>query len=432
MILSIVLAVIVVSVLVVSHEFGHFLLAKKNGIGVVEFSVGMGPRILSKEKGGTRYSLKAIPFGGSCQMVGEDEEDDSEDSFNKKSPFARFAVVLGGPVFNFILAWILAVIVLSLAGVNEPRVYYVSEGYGAEAAGIQEGDLITAIDGHRIVLGRDIELYFLNHPMDGSPIEITYERDGESHTVTLDPSYESLRTGFSYYASDDPAEITALEEDLDMAQLGAQVGDVITAVDGTSIASGNELAAYFESHPLQENTPVTFTCERNGETFDLTVTPVVYESNTLGMEAVSYRNRDAGVLSIIRNSFSEVRYWMSYTLTSLKMLFTGQVGVDDLSGPVGIVNMVGQVVEQSRSDGILYIFLNVVNFSILLSVNLGVVNLLPLPALDGGRLVFILIEIIRGKPIAREKEGMVHAIGILLLMALMVFVLFNDVLRIIG
>ena len=154
-----------------------------------------------------------------------------------------------------------------------PGVYYVSEGYGAEAAGIQEGDLITAIDGHRVVLGRDIELYFLNHPMDGSPIEITYERDGESHTVTLDPSYESLRTGFSYYASDDPAEITALEEDLDMAQLGAQVGDVITAVDGTSIASGNELAAYFESHPLQENTPVTFTCERNGETFDLTVTP---------------------------------------------------------------------------------------------------------------------------------------------------------------
>ena len=124
---------------------------------------------------------------------------------------------------------------------------------------------------------------------------------------------------------------------------------------------------------------------------------------------------------------------MSYTLTSLKMLFTGQVGVDDLSGPVGIVNMVGQVVEQSRSDGILYIFLNVVNFSILLSGEPGRgQSLLPLPALDGGRLVFILIEIIRGKPIAREKEGMVHAIGILLLMALMVFVLFNDVLRIIG
>jgi regulator of sigma E protease len=125
-----------------------------------------------------------------------------------------------------------------------------------------------------------------------------------------------------------------------------------------------------------------------------------------------------------------VRYWMSYTLTSLKMLVTGRVGVENLSGPVGIVNMVGEVVEQSKPDGALYVFLNILNFSILLSVNLGVLNLLPLPALDGGRLVFILIELVRGKPVSREKEGMVHTIGLLLLMALMVFVMFNDVLKI--
>ena len=148
------------------------------------------------------------------------------------------------------------------------------------------------------------------------------------------------------------------------------------------------------------------------------------------MEAVAYRNKEAGALSVLRNGFSEVRYWMSYTLTSLKMLVTGRVGVENLSGPVGIVNMVGEVVEQSRSDGALYVFLNLLNFSILLSVNLGVLNLLPLPALDGGRLVFILIELVRGKPVSREKEGMVHTIGLLLLMALMVFVMFNDVLKI--
>ncbi len=432
MFLSIVLAILVFSLLVVSHEFGHFLLAKKNGIGVVEFSVGMGPRLLSKVKGGTRYSLKAIPFGGSCQMVGEDDEDESEDSFNSKSPFARFAVVVGGPIFNFILAFVMSVIVLSLAGVNEPVVYYINEGYGADEAGLEEGDRIKSIDGHKIVLGRDIELYFLNHPMDGSPIVIEYERDGETYTTQLDPSYEAYMTGFTYYSSDEPAQITQLNEELDMARQGAQVGDVITAVDGTPIGTGAELSAYFEKNPLQENTPVTFTLERDGAAFDLTVTPVKYTANTLGMEAYSYRNKDAGALSVIRNSFSEVRYWMSYTFTTLKMLFTGQAGVDDLSGPVGIVNMVGQVVEQSRSDGALYVFLNLLNFSILLSVNLGVLNLLPIPALDGGRLVFILIEIIRGKPVPREKEGMVHAVGILLLMALMVFVLFNDVMRIVG
>ena len=162
MVFSILLAVLVFSLLVVSHEFGHFLLAKKNGIGVTEFSVGMGPRIISKVRGDTRYSLKAIPFGGSCQMVGEDDDDDSEISFNSKSPFARFAVVIGGPLFNFLLALILSVVVLSLAGVNEPRVYYVSEGYGAEKAGLKEGDLIRSIDGHKVTLVRDIELYFLS------------------------------------------------------------------------------------------------------------------------------------------------------------------------------------------------------------------------------------------------------------------------------
>ncbi|MCI8505737.1 MAG: RIP metalloprotease RseP [Lachnospiraceae bacterium] len=429
MIFSILLAVLVFSLLVVSHEFGHFLLAKKNGIGVIEFSVGMGPRILSGVRGDTRYSLKAIPFGGSCQMVGEDDEDDSENSFNSKSPFARFAVVIGGPLFNFLLALILSVVVLSLAGVNEPRVYYVSEGYGAERAGLKEGDLIRSIDGHKMTLGRDIELYFLSHPMDGSPITIEYERDGEIRETILDPSYEAYLTGFSYYASEDEAIITALNEELAMAKAGAKMGDVITAIDGTPIASGAELQAYFEEYPLAD-TPVNFTLERNGKAFEISVTPTYYTASTLGMEAVAYRNKEAGAASVLRNSISEVRYWMSYTLTSLKMLVTGKVGVENLSGPVGIVNMVGEVVEQSKSDGTLYVFLNILNFSILLSVNLGVLNLLPLPALDGGRLVFILIELIRGKPVSREKEGMVHTIGLLLLMALMVFVMFNDVLRI--
>ena len=430
MVLNILLAVLVFSLLVVSHEFGHFLLAKKNGIGVVEFSVGMGPRIWSIEKGGTRYSLKAVPFGGSCQMVGEDEEDDSEDSFNSKSPFARFAVVVGGPLFNFLLALILSVVVLSLAGINEPRVYHVAEGYGAEAAGIREGDLIRSIDGHKIVLGRDLELYFLNHPMDGTPITIEYERDGEILTTLLDPSYEAYLTGFSYYANEDRAVITEVTEGLAMEKEGVRTGDIITAVDGTAIGTGQELSIYLKEHPLEKDTPIAITLERDGKSFSVTVTPAYQEANTLGMSATAYRNKEAGALAVMKNSFSEVRYWMSYTLTSLKMLVTGRVGVENLSGPVGIVNMVGQVVEQSKSDGALYVFLNILNFSILLSVNLGVLNLLPLPALDGGRLVFILIELVRGKPVPREKEGMVHTIGILLLMALMVFVMFNDVLKI--
>ena len=424
--LSVVLTILVICVLVVSHEFGHFLLAKKNGIGVVEFSVGFGPRLLSKEWHGTRYSLKAIPLGGSCQMVGEDMDDDSEDSFNSKSPYARFAVLAAGPLFNFLLAFIISVIVLSVAGVNTPVVYYVGEGYGAQEAGLQEGDIIKSIDGHSITVGRDIELYLLNNELDGSLLEIVYVRDGETLTTVLDPSYTAYLTGFSYYSSDDPAEIAAITEGLAMEEAGAQVGDIIVAVDGTPIASGTELAAYFSEYPLGEES-VVFTLERDGEQFDITVTPQYAVSYTLGFSASYYRDTEAGALSIIRNSFSEVRYWVSYTLTSLRMLFTGQVGVDSLSGPVGIVSVVEEVVEESSSDGTLYVVLNILNLAILLSVNLGVINLLPIPALDGGRLVFVLIEIIRGKPVPREKEGVVHTIGFLLLMALMIFVMFNDI-----
>ena len=364
-------------------------------------------------------------------MVGEDEESDREDSFNSKSPYARLAVVIGGPLFNFILAFLCSVVVLSIAGVNKPVVYGVTEGYGAEKAGIEAGDVIKSIDGHKIVLGRDIQLYFLNHPMDGSAVEIEYERDGETYTTSLDPSYEAYMTGFSYYASEEPASITALTEGLDMEKQGAQVGDVITAVNGTKVADGNALQAYMKEHPLEDGKAVSFTLERHGETFELSVTPAKYEGNTLGMDADSYRDKHAGALAVVRYSFSEVRYWMSYTFTSLKMLFTGKAGVQDLSGPVGIVNMVGQVVEASRPDGVLYVFLNLLNFGILLSVNLGVLNLLPLPALDGGRLVFILIEIVRRKPVPREKEAMVHTIGIFLLLALMVFVMFNDITKLI-
>ena len=122
-------------------------------------------------------------------------------------------------------------------------------------------------------------------------------------------------------------------------------------------------------------------------------------------------------------------YWIRYSFTSLKMLVTGRVSSEEISGPVGIVSMVDDMVEQSKPDGLFYVFLNLANFAILLSANLGVLNLLPLPALDGGRLLFLLIEAVRGKPIDREKEGYVHMVGMVLLMILMVLVLFNDIVK---
>lgn len=338
--MSIILALIVFSVLVIVHEFGHFLLAKLNGITVTEFSVGMGPRILSHEWGGTRYSLKILPLGGSCMMVGEEEESDEEGSFGSKSVWARISVVIAGPFFNFILAFILSVIFVSCIGYDD-TVVNVTPGYPAAEAGMQDGDEIVRMGGSRTYVYREISLF--NSVYQGKAAEITYRRDGVDHTVVLQP----LKDDSGYYR--------------------------------------------------------------------------------YGFEKAAARTK-GNVFDTVRYSFAELRYWLKATVMSLKMLVGGQVGLQDVSGPVGIVGAIGDTYEANKADGWYYVMLGMVMMSILLSVNLGVMNLLPIPALDGGRLVFLLLEAILGKAaLSQEKESMVHFVGFMLLMGLMVIVCFSDV-----
>lgn len=425
--MSIIIAFLVFGFLIFTHELGHFLVAKKAGIGVTEFSLGMGPRIISRQVGETRYSLKWIPFGGSCMMVGEDADSDDPSAFNKKPVWARFAVVAAGPIFNFIFAFLLSVILIAIAGANPARVTSVQEGYGGEQAGIQVGDVITEINGKNIGIGRDIDLYFMNHPLDGSLVTVTYQRDGQEHTVSLDPNYTTYRMGISYMVSDEPASFTEVSAGSPAEEAGIQAGDVVVSINGTPVASGQEMADYMDAHPL-DGSSLELVLERNGEQFSVTLTPELYQGVALGFEASVAREK-VGVLGVLKGGLQEVRYWISACFSSLRMLFTGQAGIQDMSGPVGIVSLIDNTVEQSRQDGALYVFLNVMNLSILLSANLGVFNLLPIPALDGGRLVFLLIEAVRRKPVPPEKEGMVHMIGFALLMVLMVVVLYNDIVR---
>lgn len=424
--MSIIYTLLILGVLVTVHEFGHFIVAKKCGIGVIEFSIGMGPRIFSFNKNGTKYSLKLIPFGGSCAMVGEDEDNDAEDAFNNKSPWARFAVVFAGPAFNFLLAFVLAVGILAAMGVNTPKVYSVYEGYGAEEAGIQEGDIIKSIDGKKMVLGKDIALYTaLNELPD--EINVTVLRDGKKQTFTYDTSYERYQMGITYASASGKAELTEVYSGTPAEEAGLKAGDVITSVNGTAIASGEELYNYFQENP-SDGSDIELVVERDGSTQNITLTPVLVKDKTLGFAASYYREK-AGVFRILRYAFAEVRYSIENVIVSFKMLFTGAASVSDVSGPVGMVSIVGTVVKQSSGDGIAYVIANLINLTVLLSANLGVMNLLPIPALDGGRLVFIIIELIRRKPVSKEKEGMVHGIGFIILIILMVLVMFNDIFK---
>lgn len=336
--MSYILALIIFSAIVIFHELGHFLLAKWNGIEVIEFSLGMGPRLLSHVWGDTRYSLKLLPIGGSCQMVGEEEASDSEGAFGNKSVWARIAVVAAGPVFNFILAWVLALIIVGSVGYDNTMVDIIPDSAAAEA-GMEDGDQIISINGSRTWLYREVSLYSSLHQ--GQTATVVFERNGEKQTVVLTPKQSD--TGAYLYG------------------------------------------------------------------FSRTV-----------------QREKGGALETVGYSCAEIRYWLKATVESLKMLIGGQVGLEEMSGPVGIVSTIGDTYKESRVDGWYYVTMNMIMIAILLSVNLGVMNLLPIPALDGGRLVFLVLEAIRGKAIPQEKESMVHFTGFVLLMGLMAVILFSD------
>ena len=345
--MSFVAAVLIFGIIIMIHEFGHFLFAKLNGIGVIEFSLGMGPRLYSFEKGGTRYSVKILPFGGSCMMLGEDENEADEHAFNNKSVWARISVVAAGPIFNFLLAFLLSMALIGATGYDTTQLNGVLDGYPAQAAGMQAGDVIQSINGRRVHSYRDINMYLFTHPQ--KQVEVTWSR--------TDPSGAKQ----TYSAELAPA----YSQENDQYMIGVQ----------------------FDPAPRQ--------VEHVGQ--------------------------------LLLHGLYEVQYWIHYVFDTFYMMFHGLVSLNDISGPVGIVTVIDSSVDEASSYGVSAVVLMLMQLTILLSANLGVMNLLPIPALDGGRLVFLIIEAVRGKPIDKEKEGMVHMAGMVVLLALMVLILFNDV-----
>lgn len=368
MILSIIVFILVIGVVVIAHELGHFLLAKINGIRVNEFAVGMGPTLFHFQKGETRYVLRLLPIGGACVMDGEDgisieDKKDKEDTdfskevvdvsettanrtsgkFTDANVWAKISVVIAGPLFNIILAFLLTMILVSQVGEILPVVTDTMEGYPAEAAGLQAGDKITKVAGERVYLQNEISIaMYLNGNKD---VEIEYERDGRRISTVISPKYNE--GDGNYY-------------------LGLTFGEYV-----------------------------------EGKGWNL-----------------------------VRFSAYEVRYWLKYTVKSLMMIVKGQVSKDDVAGPVGIAMMIDETIENSTPYGLSTVIFSLINFAVLLSVNLGVMNLLPIPALDGGRLLFLIIEVFRGKPLPPEKEGIVHFVGFVVLMMIMVLVMYNDITRI--
>ncbi len=368
-ILTIVSFLIIFTLIVVSHEFGHFLIARLSGIRVKEFMVGVGPVLYRKKKKETEFSIRLLPFGGACiydgdPMAGDEEENVDRElseeevrekgqeapgttvrsySYREAPVWGRIATVLAGPFFNFLLAYFLSLFLVWFSGADLPILASVMEGYPAEAAGMQAGDTIISIDGHRVHLWREISVRSLLNT--GKPMEIVFDRNGERMKTTVTPAWseEDQR----YY------------------------------IGFTGGARENDIA-----------------CNN---------------------------------IRVFPYSWYTVRYWLDTSVQSLKYMFSGHMSLDNLAGPVGIANVIDDTIEVTAPAGTLVMIISMVEIAVLLSANLGVMNLLPLPALDGGRLLFLIFEAVSGKPVPAEKEGFVHLIGFVLLFILTIAVLFNDI-----
>lgn len=439
-----IIAILIFSLLIIVHEFGHFLLAKLNGVEVEEFSIGFGPRLLSTKFHGTRYSLKILLFGGSCRMKSMlenyDGEDDStvpaepeEGDFESVSCGRRASILFAGPFFNFLLAFVCAVIVIGVVGYDPAEVMSVTKGSAAEEAGLKKGDVITSFMGDHVDIGRDVSAWFILHGdlKKTDTAKITYKRDGKTYSVSFRPDVTKRYVmGISYNMDDATAAVQSVQDGSPLQKAGVKAGDVITAIDGTKITTAKSMNEYFSAHPM-DGSKVHVTYTRNGKSYETDITPKESETVSLGFSYNLGRVKTSPI-GVLKYSFIEMRYWITTTVRSLAGMFTGRFTVNDLSGPVGVVDIVGTTYEQTKSQGALMTWMNMLNLIILLSANLGVMNLLPIPGIDGGKLVGTLIEAIRGKRVSWKVESTVTLITASLLVILMVYVMYHDIVTMIG
>jgi len=427
--MNILLAVIALSFLILVHEVGHFVAARKAGVKVKEFSIFMGPKIYSWQKEETKYSIRAITMGGFVRMEGEEEASDDERSFSKKPAWIRAVIIASGAVMNILIAVIIMTIISFSMGYNTRVIAKLDDDSPLADAGIKEGDRIISFDGKYIFHPNDISV--LLYVSDGSPTEIAYRREGEKGImrtiVTPKKTTQLYLIGIVVENAEGKGSnvIQRVEKGSPAEKAGLIPGDILKKIDDVEIAGRSDLSAYLQK---TKDKPVDITIERNGDTIEIhDVVP--YATQTFYDLGVwfDYKKGDffGSIASGISNSLSTIRS-VFYTLG---WLFTGKASFRDISGPVGIVAYIGDVVEMGT--GFTEKFLYLLQITAFLSLNLGVMNLLPFPALDGGKLVIILIEKIRRKPLDPEKEAWISMVGFFLLTMLLIATVVNDIPRLI-
>ncbi len=444
----VVAAILLLGPLIAIHEFGHYFVARKLGVKVLVYSIGFGPTILkwTSKKSGIQYQLSALPLGGYVKMLDEREgnvaEADLPYSFNRQPPWKRIAIVAAGPLINLIFAILLFwILFLPAQEQLNTRVGKVLADTPAAAAQMQVGDKITAIDGTPVTTWEKLNFALVDRVGETGKIQVQAERAGEIKTFSLpiqnflnDQSQSPLDVlGFTPYRPQIPAIVSKLSEDGAAIRQGMQVGDQIIAIDGVKMNDWYDVVQVVQASPEKL---LKVDVLRNNQVVQLQVMPQGKRDNMGNVSGVLGVQSDPGKIVIpedykqtIQYSPSEALFMAvdktgqlsSMILNSIVKMVRGLIGLDNLSGPITIAKVAGQSAEMGWQTFI--------SFMALMSVSLGILNLLPIPMLDGGHLVYYFIELIRGKPVSEQIQLVGLKIGMVLLGSMMLLALFNDIMR---
>ncbi len=444
----IVAAILLLGPLIAIHEFGHYFVARKLGVKVQVYSIGFGPTLIKwkSKKSGIQYQLSALPFGGYVKMLDEREgnvaEEDLPQAFNRQSPWKRIAIVAAGPLINLVFAIVLFwILFLPSQEQLNTRVGKIFPGTPAAAVQMQTGDKITAIDGTPVSTWEKLNYAIVDRAGETGVIQVQVERQGQLQQFSLpiqnflkDQSKFPLETlGFIPYRPQIPAVVTKLSEDGAAIRQGIKEGDKIVAIDGIKMKDWFDVVEIVQASPEKL---LKIDVLRNNEIKQLDVMPQGQRDNmgnVIGMlgvqstpgkvtipdeykQTIQYNPAQALMMAVDKTGQIS-----GMILNSMAKMVRGLIGLDNLSGPITIAKVAGQSAEMGWQTFI--------SFMALMSISLGILNLLPIPMLDGGHLVYYFIEAIRGKPVSEQIQIFGLKIGMVLLGSMMLLALFNDFMR---
>ncbi|MFQ5691408.1 MAG: RIP metalloprotease RseP, partial [Gemmatimonadota bacterium] len=454
---TVVVFIVVLGVLIFAHELGHFLVAKWCRVGVLKFSLGFGPKLFGFRRGETEYLLSAVPLGGYVKMAGEDPQEvvtdaagralDSEGrpldlsrSFAHKPVWARACIIVAGPGANVFLALLLAWLTFTALGIPDFRpVVEVTDPSGPAArAGLTTGDEVQAVAGTPIWTWGELTEALQRAP--AGPVTLRIARDGVERSVEVQPEEREVEPipgmvqrirdiGVAPFV---PPVIGEIIPGYPAAETELKMGDRIVAVNGLAVRSWNELRSYIGAHPRE---PLTLTVERGGRREEVSITPRLEVQTDATGKTVEEGKIGIGprepYIFVRTDPFRAIGQAVAWTAKNtalvgrvLAKMVTGDISTRTIGGPILIAQLTGQAAQQ----GLHYLIL----LTALISVNLAVLNLLPIPILDGGHLLFMAIEAVWGQPLSARKREIAQRVGLALLVAIMILAFSNDILRLLG